>query len=130
MRHASPSILAGIIALTSTLLQPAAAADLAHGEKVFRACASCHSLDADGKGFGPTLHGIVGRPAAQVANFSYSPAMKAAAASGLVWDEKTLAEFLAKPQAKVPGTAMRFWGLWSWELADVIAYIKAAAARP
>jgi cytochrome c len=110
--------------------QPAAAADLAHGEKVFHACASCHSLDADGKGFGPTLHGIVGRPAAQVADYAYSPAMKAAAAGGLVWDEKALAEFLAKPQAKVPGTAMRFWGLWSWELGDVIAYLKAAAAKP
>jgi cytochrome c len=131
VQNASPPILAAIIvfALLSSS-QPAAAADLVHGEKVFRACASCHSLEAGGKGFGPTLHGVVGRPAAQVVDYSYSPAMKAAAASGLVWDEKALAEFLAKPQAKVPGTAMRFWGLWAWELDDVIAYLKASATNP
>ena len=50
--------------------------------------------------------------------------MKAAGASGVVWDEQSLAEFLASPQTKVPGTKMRFWGLWKWETGDLIAYLK------
>lgn len=108
----------------------ASAADLDRGQKIFRACASCHSLAPDGKGFGPTLHGIVGRPAAQVQNFNYSPAMQAAGAAGLIWDDKALAEFLTRPQAKVPGTSMRFWGLWSSELDDLMAYLKKASANP
>lgn len=118
---------AALCFVLSSSLQ-ASAADIEHGRKVFQACRSCHSLETDDKGFGPTLHGIVGRPAAAVAGYSYSPAMRKAAADGLIWDDNALAEFLVKPQSKVPGTTMRFWGLWKYELDDVIAYLKTAGS--
>lgn len=118
-----------VLSILASSSPRAKAADLQHGQKVFQACRSCHTLETDGKGFGPTLNGIVGRPAAAVASYSYSPAMRKAAADGLVWDEKALAEFLVKPQGKVPGTTMRFWGLWQRELDDVIAYLKTAGAK-
>jgi cytochrome c len=106
------------------------AADLAHGRDIFRTCASCHSIDGDHSGFGPTLKNIVGRHAASVADYTYSPAMRAAGSNGLIWDEQTLAEFLKSPQTKVPGTKMRFWGLWQREVGDLIAFLKSTATSP
>jgi cytochrome c len=46
--------------------------------------------------------------AGSTADFTYSPAMKA---SGIVWDEATLARFLRDPDKTVPGNRMRFWGI-------------------
>ena len=114
---------AAFLALAFTL--PAPAADLKHGKRVFRSCASCHAIDTDRNAFGPHLKGVVGRKAGSLADYNYSPAMQAAGTSGLVWDEQALAEFLADPKEKVPGTKMRFWGLWESESDDLIAYLKA-----
>jgi cytochrome c len=71
-------------------------------------CAICHKAEKGApNGLGPNLHGIVGRKAGIVEGFSYSPAMKAA---GFIWDDAALDAFLAKPQAKVPGTRMSYAG--------------------
>jgi cytochrome c len=73
-------------------------------------------------GIGPALNGVVGRPAGQYPNYSYSSANKS---SGLVWDERTLARYLRAPAEVVPGTKMSFFGLKKeQEIADVIAYLK------
>jgi cytochrome c len=72
--------------------------------------------------------GLIGRLAGSVAGFSYSEAMKS---SGLVWDVKTLDEFLTSPIAYVPGTMMGFAGLTdAAERADVIAYLQRAGSDP
>jgi cytochrome c len=103
----------------------AQAADIAHGKRVFQSCSSCHAVDSDANRFGPTLKGVVGRTAGSVPTFRYSQAMKDAGANGLIWDEAALSEFLYSPKRKVPGTSMRFWGLWTQgEIDDVIAYLK------
>ena len=71
-------------------------------------CADCHKTTADGKGKGPTLFGIVGRTAGQVADFDYSDANKN---SKLVFDRVTLDNYVASPNELIPGTKMRFPGL-------------------
>lgn len=102
------------------------AADVANGKRIFQKCGSCHSLATDSNGFGPTLRGVLGRQAGSLPQYQFSSAMKAAGSAGLVWDEAALAEFLASPKTKVPGTSMRFWGFWfQSEIDDVVAYIKA-----
>ena len=71
---------------------------------------------------GPHLVNIVGRAAGAVDGFKYSKAM---AGSGLVWDEATLAGFLAKPKKYLKGTKMSFAGLKKEsDIANVIAYLK------
>ena len=112
-----------ILALAVT---PAPAADdVAHGKRVFQVCASCHTADAETNRFGPYLKGVIGRPAGTVADYQYSQAMRDAGSQGLVWDDAALAAFLSSPKGKVPGTSMRFWGLWSQtEIRDVIAYLR------
>ncbi|MBR9764856.1 MAG: c-type cytochrome [Rhodobacteraceae bacterium] len=82
-----------------------AQAQQAEGERLFRQrCAACHSLDADGRGAGPSLAGILGREAASLDGVRYSGALSD---SGLTWDAETLDQFLSNPGELVPGTTMR-----------------------
>lgn len=100
------------------------AADVEAGEKVFNKCKACHDIEGKNK-IGPTLKGVVGRPAGTVEGFNYSPAMKN---SGLTWDAATLAEYLKDPKAKVPGNKMAFPGLKDQaELDNVIAFLTEKA---
>lgn len=110
---------------------PAAHADgdAIAGAVVFRKCAACHAASEPVNRVGPSLMGVVGRPAASVAGYSYSEAMKAFGAEGHVWDESTLGEYLQSPKAMVGGTKMSFPGLKKpKDIADVIAYLKAPPA--
>jgi len=58
--------------------------DAAHGGDLFgRACAACHSLQPGRNKTGPSLAGVVGRKAGDLASFHrYSPALKG---SGVTW---------------------------------------------
>ena len=77
------------------------------GERSFQRCYSCHSVDPNEQGLpGPNLSGVVGRRAAALEGFAYSPAMRQAGARGLTWTDETLDRFLADPEAVVPGTDM------------------------
>lgn len=104
--------------------------DAARGEQSFSKCSSCHNIDAPRTRLGPHLMGVVGRPAGAVSDYTnYSQAMKDAGAGGLVWDEAALKRFLSSPKKMVPGTSMRFFGLWSEsEIDDIIAYLKSIPA--
>jgi len=110
------------LALISSIAQ---AQDIEAGKAVFRKCAACHNADTDANKVGPTLRGVIGRTAGTSPNYSYSQAMKAAGAAGLVWDEANLTEYLSDPKAKVPSNKMGFPGLKNPdEVENVIAYLK------
>jgi cytochrome c2 len=77
-------------------------------------------MEAGKNKVGPSLAGIVGRPAGQVEGFKYSAVM---AESEVVWDEANLDAFLAKPKDFMKGTKMSFPGLKKEEdRANVIAF--------
>jgi cytochrome c len=103
-----------------------AAGDPARGEEVYTRCLACHALANDR--VGPRHCGVIGRRAGSVPGFAYSDAMKR---SKLVWDDKTLDRFLAKPMKVVPGTAMTYDGVPdAKDRADLIAYLRRANAGP
>ncbi len=103
----------------------AQAQEAAKGKKVFNKCKICHSLKKGKKKIGPSLFGVIGREAGTVAKFKFSKAMKK---SGVVWDDKSLDAFLAKPKKFIPGTKMRFAGIKKQKDRDnLIAYLKEAA---
>ena len=106
----------------------ASAQDAENGQNVFRQCRACHQIGANAKNLvGPGLTGVVGRKAGTVEGFNYSEANKTAGAKGLVWDEKTLMEYLAAPQQFMPGTKMAFAGIKDEaDRKDLIAYLKSA----
>ena len=93
------------LAMQSTVTE--AGGNLVEGEKVFQRCSSCHSIaEADPNKKGPPLNGIMGRPIASVAGYSYSEPMAKLGATGAVWNETTLDQFLKYPSEFVKGTSM------------------------
>ena len=86
------------LALAVSAGQALAAGDAGKGEKVFKKCKACHSLDAGKNKVGPSLAGIVGRKAGGAAKYTYSKGMKAAAAKGLTWDEESLNKYISNPK--------------------------------
>jgi cytochrome c len=93
--------------------------DPAHGKTLYQACESCHSINDND--VGPKHRGVVGRHAASIPDYAYSPALKN---SGLTWDEATLNRWLINPSALVPGTKMFFKIDDAQSRADIIAYLK------
>ncbi len=100
----------------------AQAGDAAAGEKVFKKCKACHSLEAGKNKVGPSLAGIAGRAAGTAEGYKFSKAMME---SGLTWDDETLDLFLKKPKGLVKKTKMGFSGLRKDEdRANLIAFLK------
>jgi cytochrome c len=86
-----------------------AAGDPARGADLFRQnCSECHSTEPGQNLVGPTLFSVVGRPAASVADFPYSTAMKS---SGIRWTTSQLMDYLRAPREYLPGVKMKFAGL-------------------
>ncbi|BEP38740.1 c-type cytochrome (plasmid) [Variovorax sp. V59] len=103
-----------------------ASPDAVRGEQVYARCLACHALAVDR--VGPRHCGLFGRLAGSVPGFAYSEALKK---SKIVWNDKTLDRFLAKPLAMVPGTAMTYDGVPDpAERADLIAYLRRANEAP
>jgi cytochrome c len=100
----------------------ATAGDVAAGKDVAERCAMCHKFEKGaGNGIGPNLFGISGRKAASLPDFSYSAQLKE---SGIVWNDRTLAKWVAGPQKMVPGTKMFFAGITNAkDIGDLIAYL-------
>ena len=97
--------------------------DAAAGAASFRKlCQSCHSPVAGKNGIGPSLHGIYGRPAGEVAGFRYSEAMQAL---DVTWTRDTLDPYLASPRQFLSGQRMVFVGIRDpGERANVIRYLE------
>lgn len=116
----------GAIAMSAALVvtAPASAGDIEAGEKVFKKCKACHYADREKHKTGPHLVNIMGRAAGGLEDYKkYSKAMKA---SGIVWDDTTLADYLRAPKKYVKGTKMAFVGLKKdADIENVIAYLKA-----
>jgi len=132
MKHLlSTSLILKFIGLAAFAADP-----VSLGDKTFKKCTACHAI-IDGNGevlrkggkAGPNLYGVIGRTAGS-AEFRYSKALKAAGATGLVWDEIELAAFILNPSAYLKETLedKKARSKMSYKLkkggADVAAYLK------
>lgn len=121
------NVLFGLVAGVALMagVSSASAQNAAEGEKVFRQCKACHSLEAGKKGVGPSLNGLIGRKSGSVEGFAYSPAMQNA---GITWDAENLAKYAADPKGFVAGNKMAFAGVKKEEdLKNLVAYLLEAA---
>ena len=103
--------------------------DVASGEKIFKKCAACHSINKGGKNkIGPALYNVVGRAVGGVVNYKYS---KALASYGNKWTFEELNGFLQKPASYLKGTKMSYAGLRKEkDRASVIKYLNQKSDNP
>ncbi len=100
-----------------------AKANVENGEKIFKKCVQCHSIEKGKHGIGPSLWGVVGRAVAALGDYAYSSALKEKTSQK--WDPETLNHFIHNPRSFARGTKMTFIGLENdQERADIIAYLQ------
>lgn len=105
----------------------AAAGDAAEGEKVFRKCQACHTIEPGKHRVGPSLHGVVGRQAGTAEGYTRYVGLEDV---DFEWNDALLQEYLADPRAFVrehtdnKRSAMAFKLPKQEERDDVIAYLK------
>jgi len=116
---AGPEPIAGLLA----------SADIAAGEKVFKKCMACHTVDKGGADkIGPALYGVVGNDIASHGGFAYSGALTELPGN---WTYAELNAFLYKPKDYAKGTKMTFAGLRkATDRAAIIAYLRAQDDAP
>jgi cytochrome c len=103
------------------------AMEIAGRKVVADRCAVCHAQKVGARPIGPSLSGVVGRPAASLAGFPYSDALKK---SGLTWTDDNLRAWIADPSHTVPGTLMPHVSLSDpAEQLYVIAYLKTLSGK-
>ena len=111
----------------SVSLSPAVAqhGDATRGQRDFRVCAPCHSLEPDRNMTGPSLADLWGRKAGSLSSFNrYSDALKS---SGIIWDDRALDGWLTDPQRMVPDNEMPFEGIKDDRVrTDLLAFLKEA----
>ena len=103
--------------------------DVTNGEKIFKKCAACHSINKGGPNkIGPALYNVVGRKVGGVASYKYS---KALASYGKEWSFEELNGFLIKPATYLKGTKMSYAGLRKeTDRASVIKYLNKNSDNP
>jgi cytochrome c len=121
-------LVVGLALLCSGHVVVAQSASPSAGAATFRLnCSPCHTKEPGHNSIGPSLYGVVGRRAASLPTYSYSPAMKQ---SEIVWTEENIANFLSSPGARVPGTKMTFAGISEADRRDdLVAYLKTLQAK-
>jgi cytochrome c len=110
--HAMPSV--------DTTSQATTAGDPDRGKAVFeKRCTGCHALTQNHEG--PQLKGVYGRTTGAVPGFPYSDALKKA---NITWNDQSLEQWLADPDAFLPGNNMDFLLATPQERKDIIEYFK------
>tara|TARA_B100001540_G_scaffold219610_1_gene194056 strand:- start:63 stop:590 length:528 start_codon:yes stop_codon:yes gene_type:complete len=106
-----------------------ALADLAHGEKVFKKCAACHSINqGGGNKIGPKLWNVMFRSVGAVEDYKYS---KALISYKKEWNWEEMNGFLIKPSTWIKGNKMGFAGLKDEkDRASVILYLNQNSENP
>jgi cytochrome c len=117
--------LAGLFLLLLATGAAAETGDASRGQRIFRACAACHSLQPVKSMTGPSLSGIWSKKAGSDPSFSrYSDALKS---TDIVWDDNTLDAWVTNPQLIVPGNEMTFPGVKEpQQRLDLLAFLKQA----
>lgn len=119
------TVLAILMSCAITSQTSAADGNPARGQRAFGVCAACHSLQPKKNMTGPSLADLWNRKAGSLESFSrYSAALKSA---NIVWNDRTLDEWIRDPQHLIPGNQMTFAGIKEPQArADLLAFLKEA----
>jgi cytochrome c len=114
---------------TSAMVALVAAADPATGERNFRQCAACHTVDQGGQNrVGPNLWDVFGADIGHHEGFNYSDALLSIEG---IWTVDKLDAYLENPRGFAPGNRMAFAGIRGDEdRAAMIAYLRSLSEEP
>ena len=103
--------------------------DVSTGEKQFKKCKACHSINKDGRNnIGPKLWNVMFRPVGSITDYKYS---KALSSYKKEWNWEEMNGFLIKPAKWIKGNKMGFAGLKDEkERASVILYLNQNSDNP
>ena len=125
MNRIQPVAIVVLLLVMAPYRATAQSGDAARGERMYRACVACHSLEPNRNMTGPSLAEVWNRQSGSLPSFPrYSPALKSA---GIVWNDSTLDEWIKDPQHFIPGNTMTFPGMKdARQRADLLAFLKDA----
>lgn len=125
LKYLAVAAAAGFSLTGPMLTRPAAAQDVAAGERIFNQCRVCHQIGETARnGVGPQLNGILSgaRKAATAEGYNYSPAFKAL---DKLWDEENFKIYIKDPRGVTPGTKMTFPGLKDeTQIGNLVVFLK------
>lgn len=122
-RSLSVALATAVVALATSGAQ--ADGDPAKGEKIFKRCMACHTMEAGKHRVGPSLAGVYGRKAGTAEGYKqYSDSLKNA---DFEWDDEHLKEYLANPRDMFKDAKMMFRVTKEDDRENVIAYLKQAS---
>ena len=121
-------VIVALIMATLSQRADAESGNSANGERIYRACAPCHSLEVNRNMTGPSLAELWNRKSGSLASFSrYSQALKS---SGIVWNDDTLDEWIKDPQHFIAGNTMTFPGVKDGrQRAGLLAFLEGRETR-
>lgn len=96
--RSSSALLTVAFVMATGLGAANAAGDAEKGERTFKKCVACHSLEEGKRKIGPSLHKIIGKKAGTEPDFKYSDSYVQAGEKGLVWNAETLMPYLENPK--------------------------------
>ena len=102
--------------------------EIERGRQIFKLCEGCHSVAPGEHRYGPSLAGVVGRPAGKLRGYNFSADL------GKVkfrWDAKHLNQWLGdEAKNMVPGTRMEFPGIAdAGEVQALVKYLATVKAK-
>ncbi|HEY8578500.1 MAG TPA: c-type cytochrome [Beijerinckiaceae bacterium] len=97
-----------------------------------QACGVCHSFEQGGPTKqGPSLYGVVNRPIASAAGFSYSSSLQERAKTDQTWTFEHLNAFVHNPRGYASNTKMAYAGEKNDNRrGDILAYLRSLAPEP
>jgi len=100
-------------------------ADAVRGKQLYESrCIACHSID-DNR-VGPAHKGVFGRKAGSAKGYAYSAAL---VNSKIVWDQRSLQDWLADPESLIPGQKMGYSVPEAGDRADLVAYLRTQSGK-
>lgn len=126
-RAAAAENAPGAQAVLASFGPPYTEADLSNGERLWRRCTSCHTIEAGAPHrVGPNLNGLFERQVGTADGFRYSSALQEA---DFEWSPDQLDQWLADPRGFLPGNRMSFAGLRNeQDRYDLIAWLAVESA--
>jgi cytochrome c len=99
--------------------------DATKGEKEFKKCMSCHSIEEGGKNkTGPNLWNVMNRGVAKVEGYKYSKGLTKWSEENPEWTPELMNEWLTNSKKLVKGTKMMYKNKKEKSRADIIAYLQ------